>query len=140
MAEFNYPSIAFQTTPDQYTHWKVEYRGNIAEVIMNVQIDSPMWQGRYELKSSSYDLAVDIELNDIVQRMRFEHPEVKVVLVSSANDKVLSDLGMSIDWTNCQLARYTFAPMVWGTDWFSFELNAACGKCSYVNEITFRDC
>ena len=44
---------------------------------MSVQIDQPMWEGRYELKSSSYDLAVDIELNDIVQRMRFEHPKLK---------------------------------------------------------------
>ena len=88
MAEFNYPPINFQTNPEKYKHWIVEYNGDVANVIMNVQIDQPMWAGRYELKSSSYDLAVDIELNDIVQRMRFEHPEVKAVLVSSANDKV----------------------------------------------------
>ena len=88
MAEFNYPPINFQTSPEHYVHWNVEYSGEVANVIMNVQVDHPMWEGRYELKSSSYDLAVDIELNDIVQRMRFEHPEVKAVLVSSANDKV----------------------------------------------------
>ena len=72
MAEFNYPPINFQTNPEKYVHWIVEYNGDVANVIMNVQIDQPMWEGRYELKSSSYDLAVDIELNDIVQRMRFE--------------------------------------------------------------------
>ena len=115
MAEFNYPPIHFQTTPDQYVHWMVEYRGHIAEVIMNVQIDKPMWEGRYELKSSSYDLAVDIELNDIVQRMRFEHPEVKVVLVSSANDKVF-----------CAGANI---PML-GTSPHAFKVNF----CKYTNE------
>lgn len=115
MAEFNYPPIHFQTTPDQYVHWTVEYRGSVAEVIMNVQIDRPMWDGRYELKSSSYDLAVDIELNDIVQRMRFEHPEVKVVLVSSANDKVF-----------CAGANI---PML-GTSPHAFKVNF----CKYTNE------
>ena len=115
MAEFNYPPIHFQTTPSQYVHWTVEYRGSIAEVIMNVQIDRPMWEGRYELKSSSYDLAVDIELNDIVQRMRFEHPEVKVVLVSSANDKVF-----------CAGANI---PML-GTSPHAFKVNF----CKYTNE------
>jgi benzoyl-CoA-dihydrodiol lyase len=82
---------------------------------MNVQLDSPMWQGRYELKSSSYDLAVDIELNDIVQRMRFEHPEVKVVLVSSANEKVF-----------CAGANI---PML-GTSPHAFKVNF----CKYTNE------
>ena len=115
MAEFNYPSIAFQTSPEQYKHWKVEYNGAVANVIMNVQLDSPMWQGRYELKSSSYDLAVDIELNDIVQRMRFEHPEVKVVLVSSANEKVF-----------CAGANI---PML-GTSPHAFKVNF----CKYTNE------
>ena len=115
MAEFNYPPIHFQTKPENYVHWKVEYSGEIANVIMNVQIDHPMWEGRYELKSSSYDLAVDIELNDIVQRMRFEHPEVKTVLVSSANDKVF-----------CAGANI---PML-GTSPHAFKVNF----CKYTNE------
>ena len=115
MAEFKYPPINFQTNPNNYKHWIVEYNGDVANVIMNVQIDQPMWEGRYELKSSSYDLAVDIELNDIVQRMRFEHPEVKVVLVSSANDKVF-----------CAGANI---PML-GTSPHAFKVNF----CKYTNE------
>ena len=87
MADFNYPSVS-QTAPDRYVHWIVDYNGPVATVSMNVQIDQPMWEGRYELKSGSYDLAVDIELNDIVQRMRFEHPEVKCVVVTGTQDKV----------------------------------------------------
>ena len=115
MAEFNYPPITFKTSPEQYVHWNVEYNGEVANVIMNVQVDHPMWDGRYELKSSSYDLAVDIELNDIVQRMRFEHPEVKTVLVSSANDKVF-----------CAGANI---PML-GTSPHAFKVNF----CKYTNE------
>ncbi len=115
MAEFNYPPIDFQTDPSQYVHWTVEYTGHVANVVMNVQIDKPMWEGRYELKSSSYDLAVDIELNDIVQRMRFEHPEVKVVMVSSSNDKVF-----------CAGANI---PML-GTSPHAFKVNF----CKYTNE------
>ena len=88
MAEFEYPEIDFQTSPEQYIHWKVSYEGEIARVGMDVQIDKPMWTDRYELKSNSYDLAVDIELNDIVQRMRFEHPEVRCVLVSGTQEKL----------------------------------------------------
>lgn len=115
MAEFNYPPINFQTNPEKYKHWIVEYNGDVANVIMNVQLDQPMWEGRYELKSSSYDLAVDIELNDIAQRMRFEHPEVKAVLVSSANDKVF-----------CAGANI---PML-GTSPHAFKVNF----CKYTNE------
>ena len=115
MAEFNYPPINFQTNPGKYKHWIVEYNGDVANVIMNVQLDQPMWEGRYELKSSSYDLAVDIELNDIAQRMRFEHPEVKAVLVSSANDKVF-----------CAGANI---PML-GTSPHAFKVNF----CKYTNE------
>ena len=88
MAEYNYPPIQFQTDPSKYIHWMVTYEGTVANVIMNVQIDRPMWEGRYELKSSSYDLGVDIELNDIVQRMRFEHPEIRCVVISGAQDKI----------------------------------------------------
>ena len=79
--------IDFRTTPDQYRHWKVEYHGEIAHVIMDVDEQGGLFDG-YELKLNSYDLGVDIELNDVIQRMRFEHPEVKVVLLRSGKDKV----------------------------------------------------
>ncbi|MEL6346841.1 MAG: enoyl-CoA hydratase-related protein [Myxococcota bacterium] len=82
---FQYPAVNFQTHPDQYTHWRLEIDGAVATVHMNVQQDRPMWDGVYELKQNSYDLSVDIELNDIQQRLRFEHPAVRCVVVTGSN-------------------------------------------------------
>ena len=79
--------IDFQTDPSKYRHWKVNYDGPVANLIMDVDEDGGLFDG-YQLKLNSYDLGVDIELNDIVQRMRFEHPEVKVVVMQSGKDKV----------------------------------------------------
>jgi benzoyl-CoA-dihydrodiol lyase len=79
--------IDFQTDPSKYRHWKVEYDGPIAWLSMDVDEKGGLFEG-YELKLNSYDLGVDIELADVVQRMRFEHPEVKVVVMRSAKDKV----------------------------------------------------
>jgi len=79
--------INFETNPSQYRHWRVEYDGAVARVHMDVDENGGLFDG-YELKLNSYDLGVDIELADIVQRMRFEHPEVSVVVLQSAKDKV----------------------------------------------------
>ncbi len=79
--------IDFQTDPSKYHHWRVEYDGDIATLIMDVDEDAGLFEG-YQLKLNSYDLGVDIELADVVQRMRFEHPEVKVVVMRSGKDKV----------------------------------------------------
>jgi len=79
--------IDFRTDPSKYRHWRVEYDGPVANLIMDVDETAGLFEG-YELKLNSYDLGVDIELNDIVQRMRFEHPEVKVVVMQSGKDKV----------------------------------------------------
>ncbi|SDC77228.1 2,3-epoxybenzoyl-CoA dihydrolase [Ruegeria marina] len=79
--------IDFQTDPSRYRHWRVEYEGEIANLYMDVDEQGGLFPG-YELKLNSYDLGVDIELADIVQRMRFEHPEVKVVVMQSAKDRV----------------------------------------------------
>jgi benzoyl-CoA-dihydrodiol lyase len=79
--------INFETTPSQYRHWRVEYDGEVARLIMDVDETGGLFDG-HELKLNSYDLGVDIELADIVQRMRFEHPEVKVVVLQSGKDKV----------------------------------------------------
>ena len=81
--------VEFEKDPSSYKHWKVEYDGDgsgIARVIMDVDPDGGLVPG-YELKLNSYDLGVDIELADIVRRMRFEHPEVRTVLLSSGNDR-----------------------------------------------------
>ncbi len=79
--------INFQTDPSKYRHWRVEYDGQVANLFMDVDENAGLFDG-YQLKLNSYDLGVDIELSDIVQRMRFEHPEVKVVVMQSGNDKV----------------------------------------------------
>ena len=79
--------IDFQTNPSLYRHWRIEYEGPVANLIMDVDENGGLFEG-YALKLNSYDLGVDIELNDIVQRMRFEHPEVKVVVMKSGKDKV----------------------------------------------------
>ncbi|WP_300443989.1 2,3-epoxybenzoyl-CoA dihydrolase [uncultured Mameliella sp.] len=79
--------IDFQTDPSKYRHWRVEYDGPVATLIMDVDEDAGLFEG-YKLKLNSYDLGVDIELSDIVQRMRFEHPEVKTVVMKSGKPGV----------------------------------------------------
>lgn len=80
-------TIDFQKDPATYCHWRVEYDGNVARLIMDVDETAGLFDG-YELKLNSYDLGVDIELADIVQRMRFEHPEIGAVVMQSGKDKV----------------------------------------------------
>ena len=79
--------IEFQTEPSRYRHWKIERDGEVAYLIMDVQPDGGL-ASDYELKLNSYDLAVDIELNDAVQRLRFEHPQVRAVVIKSGKDNV----------------------------------------------------
>jgi benzoyl-CoA-dihydrodiol lyase len=78
--------IDYQTAPARYRHWRIETDGEVAYLIMNV--DQAGGLGDYELKLNSYDLGVDIELNDAVQRLRFEHPEVRCVVIKSGKDGV----------------------------------------------------
>lgn len=79
--------IDFQTDPSQYRHWRVDYQGPIAFVTMDVDENGGLFEG-YQLKLNSYDLGVDIELADVIQRLRFEHPEVKSVILQSGKDRV----------------------------------------------------
>jgi benzoyl-CoA-dihydrodiol lyase len=79
--------IDFQTDPARYRHWKIETDGDIAYLVMDVDPAGGLSEG-YELKLNSYDLGVDIELNDAVQRLRFEHPEVRAVVIKSGKDNV----------------------------------------------------
>jgi benzoyl-CoA-dihydrodiol lyase len=79
--------IDFQTDPSRYRHWKLDVAGEVATLTMDVDEDGGLFEG-YQLKLNSYDLGVDIELADAVQRLRFEHPEVKVVVVRSAKNRV----------------------------------------------------
>ncbi len=77
----------YQTEPSRYRHWRIEYDGDVAYLIMDVDQAGGLTEG-YELKLNSYDLGVDIELNDAVQRLRFEHPEVRCVVIKSGKDNV----------------------------------------------------
>lgn len=79
--------INFQTSPDQYRHWKLCIEGNVAKLSMDVQEDETLVDG-YKLKLNSYDLGVDIELADAIQRIRFEHPEVRAVVVTSLKPRI----------------------------------------------------
>jgi benzoyl-CoA-dihydrodiol lyase len=79
--------IDFQTDPSRYRHWRIEIDGEVASLIMDVDAASSLFDG-VELKLNSYDLGVDIELNDAVQRLRFEHPEVRAVVIKSGKDNV----------------------------------------------------
>jgi benzoyl-CoA-dihydrodiol lyase len=77
----------FETHPSRYRHWKLRLDGDIATLVMAVDADHPHHPG-YELKLNSYDLAVDLELADAIQRLRFEHPEIKVVVITAELDRV----------------------------------------------------
>src|SRR5687767_1429925 len=79
--------IDFQTDPAQYRHWKLAVDGDVATLTMDVDEKGGLYEG-YELKLNSYDLGVDIELADAIERLRFEHPQVKVVLLRSAKPRV----------------------------------------------------
>src|ERR1700732_3020704 len=79
--------IDFQTDPSRYRHWKLDVDGEVATLTMDVDENAGLFEG-YQLKLNSYDLGVDIELADAVQRLRFEHPGVKVVVVRSGKNRV----------------------------------------------------
>src|SRR5882757_3479478 len=78
--------VEFRTAPEAYRHWRLAFEGSIATLTMDVDEQAGLRPG-YELKLNSYDLGVDIELYDAVQRLRFEHPDVRTVVVTSAKDK-----------------------------------------------------
>lgn len=106
--------ISFETSPEQYHHWKLQIDGEIAFLTMDVQEDAPLVP-QYKLKLNSYDLGVDIELADAVQRLRFEHPEVKAVVLKSAKGNIF-----------CAGANI----FMLGTSSHGFKVNF----CKYTNE------
>ncbi len=80
--------VNFETSPDQYQHWKLTIDGHVATLAMDVNEDAGMRPGDYKLKLNSYDLGVDIELADVLQRLRFEHPEVHAVVLTSLKPRI----------------------------------------------------
>src|SRR5262245_3622544 len=108
-------TVDFRTEPGRYRHWKVTIDGRVATVAMDVSEDGGLRPG-YELKLNSYDLGVDIELHDLVQRLRFEHPEVGVVVLRSAkrplfcagaNIRMLSQSGHAWKVNFCKFTNET---------------------------------
>ena len=109
------PVVHFETHPSKYTHIRVETEGGIGKILLNIDEEGGMRSEDYTLKLNSYDLGVDIELADAVQRMRFEHPEVTCVVVTSALDGVFSS-GANI--------------FMLGTSTHAFKVNF----CKFTNE------
>src|SRR6201984_3678490 len=79
--------VDFQTDPSRYRHWKLKVDGDVATLLMDVDEKGALFEG-YELKLNSYDLGVDIELADAIERLRFEHPQVKAILLRSGKPRV----------------------------------------------------
>src|SRR6476660_7263993 len=81
------PAVSFDTAPDRYKHWKLTFDGPVATLSMDVQEDAGL-SPDYKLKLNSYDLGVDVELADAIQRIRFEHPEVRTVVITSLKERI----------------------------------------------------
>src|ERR1043166_3733429 len=103
--------IDYKTEPAKDHHWGAEYDGDVAYLVMDVDQNGGL--GDYILKLNSYDLGVDIELNDAVQRVRFEHPEVRCLVVGSAQDRIFCSganiymLGSSTHTFKVNFCKYT---------------------------------
>ncbi|MCA9672289.1 MAG: benzoyl-CoA-dihydrodiol lyase [Myxococcales bacterium] len=104
-------AIEFETQPDRYKHWKLSFDGPVATLAMDVVEDGGL--GDYVLKLNSYDLGVDIELADALNRIRFEHPETRVVVLTSAKDRIFCSganiymLGSSTHAFKVNFCKYT---------------------------------
>src|ERR1700752_3975018 len=79
--------VDYRTEPSQYRHWKLGVEGAVARLTLDIAEDAGIRPG-YKLKLNSYDLGVDIELADALNRVRFEHPQVRSVIVTSAKDRI----------------------------------------------------
>ena len=104
--------ITFDTSPPHYKHWKLEYQGAIATLILDIDEDAGLMPG-YKLKLNSYDLGVDIELNDALQRIRFEHPEVGAIVLTSGKPRMFCSganiymLGLSTHAWKVNFCKFT---------------------------------
>ena len=104
--------VDYQTHPDRYQHWSMSFDGEIATLKLNINEDGGIRPG-YKLKLNSYDLGVDIELHDALNRIRFEHPEVKAVVVTSLRDRIFCSganifmLGLSTHAWKVNFCKFT---------------------------------
>lgn len=106
------PCVDYQTDPSQYRHWTLSTDGAVATLALNIAEDGGIRPG-YKLKLNSYDLGVDIELHDALQRIRFEHPEVRTVVVTSLRDRIFCSganifmLGLSTHAWKVNFCKFT---------------------------------
>src|SRR4051795_859462 len=106
------PEVSFDTDPTRYHHWRLAVDGEVATLTLDVDENAPLVPG-YQLKMNSYDLGVDIELYDAMQRLRFEHPGVKAVVVTSGKDRMfcaganIRMLGQSPHWWKVNFCKFT---------------------------------
>jgi benzoyl-CoA-dihydrodiol lyase len=104
--------VDYETDPTRYRHWRVSYEGSVATLAMDVQEDGGIRPG-YKLKLNSYDLGVDIELHDVLQRIRFEHPEIGCVVLTSSKPRVFCSganiymLGLSSHGWKVNFCKFT---------------------------------
>ncbi len=104
--------ILFDTEPSRYRHWRMEFEGRVAKLILDVAEDGGIAPG-YALKLNSYDLGVDIELHDALTRIRFEHPEVGAVVITSGKERIFSSganiymLGQSTHGAKVNFCKFT---------------------------------
>lgn len=106
-------NFRFATHPSEYVHWKLSFDGPVARLSMNVQEQKGAREGEYILKLNSYDIGVDVELADAIQRIRFEHPEVRALVIGSAIDRIFCSganiymLGSSAHGFKVNFCKYT---------------------------------
>src|ERR1700677_4947640 len=114
--------VEFRVSPDRYRHWRVSRDGPVATLTMDVDEQGGLVPG-YELKLNSYDLGVDVELYDAVQRLRFEHPEVKAVVVTSGIEDATANSGQAY-----------IAALNGTASGGGYELALACGHIMLVDD------
>ena len=129
--------IEFNTHPDKYKHWTLDFENSIATLKLNVNEDGGLNPG-YKLKLNSYDLGVDIELHDAVQRLRFEHPEVRTVILTSSLENVfcaganITMLGLSTHAHKVNFCKFTNETRI------SIEDASKFSGQTYITAINFK--
>ncbi|MEE8141868.1 MAG: 2,3-epoxybenzoyl-CoA dihydrolase [Planctomycetota bacterium] len=122
-------TVSFQSDPSRTVHWRVEYDGPIARIYMQVDRNRPL-RGNYELKLNSYDLGVDIELADIIRRLRFEHPEVNTAVITSGHEQVFC--------AGANIPMLGSSSHTWKVNFCKFTNETRCELESLSTESGFR--